>query len=123
VESAGTAAWDGEPANDYAIEVAARDVVDLGGHRSRRATPDRLRQADLVLVMERPHRAAVLELGADPERTFVLSEWPPPGEPELAISDPFGGSIEAYEECWRRIRRHIRRVAPQILEAARGRSV
>jgi len=123
VASAGTGAWDGEPATALARDVAADDGVDLGAHRSRRATAERVREADLVLVMERSHLPAVAKLGADPARTFVLSEWPEPGEPELVISDPFGGSVEAYEECWRRIRRHVRRVAPHVLEAARKRSV
>ncbi len=123
VTSAGTGAWDGEPATEYSIEVAAREGLDLKPHRSRRAGPALVRQADLVLVMERSHLQAVKDLGADPGRAFVLSEWPSPGEPELTVSDPFGGSIEAYEECWRRIRRHVRRVAPHVVEAARARSV
>ena len=73
--------------------------------------------------MERAHLEAVKRLGADPGRAFVLSEWPEPGEPGLEVSDPFGGSIEAYEECWRRIRRHVRRAVPLVVEAARTRSV
>ncbi len=123
VESAGTSAWAGQHATEYAIQVAARDGVDLAEHRSRPVGPELFRDADLVLVMEPGHRAAAVERGADPARTFVMSEWPPPGEPELTVADPFGGSIEAYEECWRRIRRHVQRLAPQLLEAARARSV
>jgi protein-tyrosine-phosphatase len=123
VVSAGTAAWEGNPATEFSVEVAARDGVDLGAHRSRRVTPALLHAADLVLVMERAHLGSVQALGADPQRTFVMSEWPPPGEPDLVISDPFGGSIEAYEECWRRIRRHVERIAPRIREALRARSV
>jgi protein-tyrosine-phosphatase len=123
VGSAGTAAWDGQPATAYSVEVAAADGVDLNAHRSRRVTPDLLRQTDLVLVMERGHLAAVQALGADPKRTFVLSEYPEPGDPALPLSDPFGGSLESYEECWRRIRRHVRRAAPHIVEASRARSV
>lgn len=123
VSSAGTAAWEGQPATDLAVEVAGRDGVDLSGHRSRRATPERLRAADLVLVMERGHLSSAQALGADPNRTHVFSEWPAPGEPSLPVSDPFGASIEAYEECWRRIRRHVQRVAPQVLEALRARSL
>jgi protein-tyrosine-phosphatase len=122
VESAGTAAWDGQPATDPSLDVAARAGVDLSGHRSRRVTPAALRSADLVLVMERVHLPAVRGLGADAGRTHVLSEWPEPGEPALQISDPFGGSLEAYEECWRRIVHHIARVTPHILEASRARS-
>ena len=123
VSSAGTAAWDGLPVTEPTLEVAARDGIDLSSHRSRRVTPALLRAADLVLVMERGHVSAVLALGADPKRTHVLSDWPEPGDPSLPVSDPFGASIEAYEECWRRIRRHVKRVAPQILEALRARSM
>ncbi len=123
VGSAGTAAWEGQPATEASIEVAAADEIDLGAHRSRRVTPELLRAADLVVVMERSHLSSVQALGADPRRTHVLSEWPAPGEPSLPISDPFGASVEAYEECWGRIRRHVKRLAPHVLEALRERSI
>jgi protein-tyrosine phosphatase len=119
--SAGTAAWDGQPASAGASEAAARAGLDLAGHRSRRAAADLLRDADLVLVMEREQQRAAEVLGADPRRTHVLSEWPEPGEPALAVSDPFGGSLEAYEECLRRIRRHVRRIVPHVRGALRPR--
>jgi protein-tyrosine-phosphatase len=118
--SAGTAAWDGQPASAGALEAAARTGLDVSAHRSRRATPELLRGVDLVLVMEREHARAAEALGADPVRTRVLSEWPEPGEPELAVSDPFGGSLEAYEECLRRIRCHVRRIVPRVREALRS---
>jgi protein-tyrosine-phosphatase len=122
VDSAGTAAWEGQSATDPSIEVAARDGVDLRDHRSRRITPALVREADLVLVMERGHLTAVKTLGADPGKVQLLSEYPPPGEPSLPVSDPFGASIEAYEECWRRIQKHMQRVVPTIREALRARS-
>jgi protein-tyrosine-phosphatase len=117
VVSAGTAALDGQPASAGAGEAAAREGLDLSAHRSRRASAELLRGADLVLGMEREHARAAEALGADPRRTHVLSEWPGPGEPGLAVSDPFGGSLEAYEECLRRIRRHVRRIVPFVREA------
>jgi protein-tyrosine phosphatase len=122
VESAGTAAWEGQPATETAISVAAGAGVDISEHRSRRVTPMMVRASDLVLVMERSHAGAVSSLGAAPDRTHVLSEWPEPGEPALPVSDPFGASIEAYEECWRRINHHLERVVPQIRDASRARS-
>jgi protein-tyrosine phosphatase len=122
VESAGTAAWEGQPATEPSVRVAANAGVDLSGHRSRRVTPAMVRGSDIVLVMERGHLAAVRALGADPDRTHVLSEWPAPGEPGLEISDPFGASSEAYEECWRRIQHHLERVLPVLREASRARS-
>src|SRR6266850_3232376 len=122
VSSAGTAAWEGQPASATTIELAALEGYDLVPHRSRRVTPALARAADLILVMEREHARAVQALGADPERTHVLSEWPDPGEPALPVSDPFGASREAYEECWRRIRRHVKRIVPNVREALRARS-
>ncbi len=122
VLSAGTAAWEGQPASDGSLEVARGSGIELSGHRSRRATPELVRGADLVLVMEREHRRAVQSLGADPDRTHVLSEWPEPGEKDLPVVDPYGGSSEAYEECWRRIRRHVERIVPHVREALRARS-
>jgi protein-tyrosine-phosphatase len=122
VGSAGTAAWEGQAASRASVEVAGREGIDLGTHRSRRATPTMVRGADLILVMEREHVRAVQALGADPRHVHVLCEWPEPGEPGLPVSDPFGGSIEAYEECWRRIRHHVERIVPHVREALRARS-
>jgi protein-tyrosine phosphatase len=122
VLSAGTAAREGQPASPATVELAAQEGFDLSAHRSRRVTPALARAADLILVMEREHTRAVQALGGDPERTHVLSEWPEPGEPALPVSDPFGASREAYEECWSRIRRHIQRIVPQVREALRARS-
>ena len=122
VSSAGTAASEGDGASDGTRRIAERAGLDLSGHRSRRITQDIARAADLVLVMERDHRAAVLALGIPADRVHVMSEWPAPGAPEQPVSDPYGGSLEAYEECWRRIRRHVERIVPQVREALRARS-
>jgi protein-tyrosine-phosphatase len=119
--SAGTLAAEGQPASAGSCEVAAQAGVDLSAHRSRRATAEMVRGADLVLVMEPEHARAALSLGADAEQVHVMSEWPDGGEPGLAVSDPFGGSREAYEECWRRIRHHVRRIVPRVREALRAR--
>ncbi len=122
IASAGTSAAEGQPASAGTRDVASRAGLDLSTHRSRRATADLVRGADLVLVMEPEHARAARSLGADARAVHVLSEWPETGEPALAVSDPFGGSLEAYEECWRRIRHHVRRIVPRIREALRARS-
>ena len=122
VISAGTGAAEGIPVSEHSTAVAARDGLDLSEHRSRRASRELVGSADLVLAMERHHLDAVRVLGADPARSHLLSAWPAPGEPGLDIADPFGGSIEAYEECWRRIQRHVARVAPHLVETLRSRS-
>ncbi len=122
VRSAGTAALDGQPASTGSRDVAFADGIDLSAHRARRVSAPLVRQADLVLVMEPHHRTALEALGAPMERVHVVSEWPAPGDPGLPVSDPFGASSEAYEECWRRIRVHVRRLAPAVKEALDARN-
>jgi protein-tyrosine phosphatase len=119
--SAGTAAVAGQPASEGAVRVAAVDGFDIGAHRSRALTPELARSADLVFVMSTAHRAAVESMGVPRAQVHVLSEWPEPGEPELPVFDPFGASFEAYEECWRRLRRHARRIASPVRQAIRER--
>jgi protein-tyrosine phosphatase len=121
LDSAGTAASGGEPASAGSLRVAAAAGFDLSGHRSRPLTREQVRDADLVFVMSPSHRAAVEGLGARRERVHVLSEWPAPGEPGEPVFDPFGASHEAYEECWRRLRKHARRIAPHVRQALRER--
>jgi len=120
--SAGTSAWEGQPVSEGTRAVAESEGLDLSGHRSRRATSQLLRSADFVFVMEPLHRVALEALGAPRDRVHLLSEWPEPGEPDLPVSDPFGASKEAYEECWRRIRRHVGRIAPIVRNALQAKS-
>lgn len=121
IQSAGTAATPGQPASEGSRRVAEAQGLDLDAHRSRPVTRELLEHADLVLVMSPSHRAAVLAQGAPRDKVHVLSEWPEPGEPELPVFDPFGASFEAYEECWRRLEQHARRIAPHVRQTIRER--
>jgi len=123
LRSAGTAAVPGQPASEGSQRVVQADGFDLSQHRSRPLTPELARAADLVFVMSPAHRAAVESMGVPREQVHLLSEWPEPGEPELPVFDPFGASFEAYEECWRRLRRHARRIASPVRAAIRERRV
>lgn len=52
VESAGIAALLGHPADPIAQELMRERGLDLSGHRARQLTPELVRAAELVLVME-----------------------------------------------------------------------
>ncbi len=121
VSSAGTATVAGQPASEGSQRVAVADGFDLSEHRSRPVTIELVRNADFVFVMSPGHRAAVEALGASRDKLHLVSDWPEPGDPELPVFDPFGASFEAYEECWRRLRRHVRRIAPHVRQALRER--
>src|SRR5258706_13456422 len=79
-ESAGTAAWEGQPATEPTLQVAEREGVDLGSHRSRRVTPAMVPAADLILVLGPGQLSAGQTPVTDRSRTHLLSEYPPPGE-------------------------------------------
>ena len=121
VRSAGTAAHPGQAASEGSRRVAERDGFDLSSHRARPVTAAIARGADLVFVMSTAHRAALEALGVPRQQLHVMSEWPEPGDPELPVFDPFGASFEAYEECWRRLRLHAKRIAPSVQQALRER--
>ena len=63
-------------------------------------------------------RAAVVGL-AELDQTGVVGEVFITAFLDLLKS--FGASFEAYEECWRRLRQHVRRIAPSVREALRAR--
>jgi protein-tyrosine-phosphatase len=121
VGSAGTHAAQGMPASENTRAVLAAAGLGLEEHRSRPVTSRLLDETDLVLAISREHRQAVVALNPGAaERTFVLSEFlASPGEDEsLAVHDPIGGSLEIYEETFRRIGAHLDRVLPEILSRA-----
>jgi protein-tyrosine phosphatase len=75
VESAGFG-FDDEGAHPASIAALAERGIDLRAHRSRRLAAEHIRNADLVLVMERAHVRKVSTF--DPSawaRTFTLKEF------------------------------------------------
>jgi protein-tyrosine phosphatase len=74
IGSAGRSA-EGRPATPSAVEVMADEGLDLGGHRSRRTSPELVAAADLVVAMAREHVRDVVLLAPDAlPRTFTLKE-------------------------------------------------
>jgi len=73
---------------------------------------------DLILCMERLHKERILS--AYPhigQKVHVLTEYlapEPPTEPD--IQDPYGGTMEEYERCYRRIRTEVERIAWAMLK-------
>ncbi|MCX0277811.1 hypothetical protein NLM24_46080 [Nocardia zapadnayensis] len=76
VRSAGTHARAGDRATPQVIEIARRLGVSLTEFRARRLSAEQIRSADLILAMDRSHRAAVVEIVPQAlHRTFTLREF------------------------------------------------
>ena len=99
VHSAGIGALVNHPADENTQAMMLAKDIDLSAHRAKQLTLEHLRQADLVLVMEKHHRQAVLDL--DPTargKTFLLGHWI-----NKEIPDPYRRGEEAHAEALRLI--------------------
>ena len=106
VHSAGTFATPDKPAIAVTVEAMAQRGIDISGHRTRQITPDLLRRAALILVMDEEHRRHIFYQGpACLTRTFLLSELS--GIHDY-IYDPFGLDVNAYAETRDLIETYIR---------------
>ncbi len=123
VESAGTRALVGEPADPQVQTLLVERGIDGTGHAARRLTPDLITDADLVLTATRDHRSAVLALRPVLlKRTFTIREFariaptvsedgtvldpaavadsralcPPSSPADDDLADPFGRGADAF---------------------------
>ncbi len=62
VESAGTYALTGRPAEPEVVELMQARGLDVSAHRARQLTPAMARAFDLILVMDASHQRAVESL-------------------------------------------------------------
>jgi protein-tyrosine phosphatase len=109
VRSAGILAGSGNPASPGAIEAARRAGLSLDSHRSRQLTPELAAEADLILAMSYEHELRIRQLHpAAGSRVLLLD----PGGNDVA--DPFGGSVEDYLSCFRRLEGLIRARLPEV---------
>jgi protein-tyrosine phosphatase len=101
VQSASVMGLQGHPAHPNAIKVMGEIGLDLSAHRSQPLTPELLRWADWVLVMEIAHARACRELEPSCDaRVLLLGSLCG----QLEISDPLGG----WKGRFRRTRDELR---------------
>ena len=121
VDSAGTWVNDGQSAADGSCEVMRRRGVDLSGHRSKSVTRELIGQFDLVLAMEPGHKEAMrLEFPEFAERIFLLSEMQ---GGVMAVRDPYGGPLSAYEIAANTIESMITKGIDRIIALVEARHV
>jgi len=98
VSSAGTSAWDGFGASDFAVSVLAEEGIDISGHRSRSITKELIEESDLIVVMARKHRDRIKEIVPDAKDKILVIGELDPGRDDPDIADPIGGDEDDYRE-------------------------
>lgn len=94
ISSAGVGALVGHAADATASEVAQVHGLSLDGHAARQLTRALCQSADLILVMERKHIAAVTAIDPGAHgKTMLFGRW----QGDREIADPYRLSREVYE--------------------------
>ena len=114
VNSAGIAALPSYGIYGLLEKVLKEEGIEISNHKPTQITPQIVRDADLILVMERRHKEAILGMAIEVEnRVFLLKEFA--GEKEnLDISDPIGQAEEVYRSRLQEIRGYLVKVLEKI---------
>lgn len=98
VVSAGIVARPGEPVSAHSVAALRKVGVDIGSHRARPLTQELLDGALAVFCMTRSHCTSIELQGAPaPARLHLLRAFAGGASP-AEIADPFGGSLQHYEQ-------------------------
>jgi protein-tyrosine-phosphatase len=103
------------------LEVSARRGIDLSGFRSQPLTPENVRRADLIIVMD-SGQARYIEraFGVRPERLVIAGDLDPVKSPTRAIRDPWMQSVLVFESSFDRLDRCAATLVAALNHAARS---
>lgn len=104
VTSAGLGAMSDYPMDAAALGLLAEHGIDGAAHCARQLTPDMLREADLVLGMEKNHVATMMRLAPEASgKIFLLDRWVRGRD----IPDPYRQQRDAFKHVYGMIEQGI----------------
>ena len=99
VSSAGVSVYSQQPANPNSVRAMAKVGVDIQDHRSQGLSSSMAKSALAFFGMTESHLALLsLQIEPAPPNTFLMREFIGDGA-SIAIPDPFGMDLSAYEAC------------------------
>lgn len=103
--SSGTHAREANLATENSILVSRDAGIELSNHRAQKLVAEMVGQADMILAMETLHVEYILSLDFSArDKTFPLARFAADGQKSGdVIPDPYGGSLNEYRACFRRI--------------------
>ncbi len=118
VSSAGVGAPLGMRPPHEMEELMSKEGVDISSHRAKPLRKELIDGADLIFVMEKHHRAKVVEMSPWAlERTWLLKECSSKAEERsLDIQDPIGKPFKIYQRCFDEIKECLNGVVEKVME-------
>ncbi len=102
IDSAGTGDWHaGQPPDERAQAVAARNGVDIGHLRARQVTPSDFHDFDHVIALDNQNLrdlAALRPASADARLSLLFDHVP--GRAGEDVADPYYGQDEDFDQTW-----------------------
>lgn len=102
VDSAGTGSWHaGEPPDERAVAVAARNGVDISGFRARQVTRADFDRFDHIVALDHNNLKDLRRLAPSggSARLSLLLDWVP-GRQGQAVADPWFGDAAGFDATW-----------------------
>lgn len=109
--SAGVAAVPA-PASANAKAAVRESGLSLENHTARQFTPELASETDLIVAVSPSHFSAVVRIAPEAEKKTVLLC-------EGGVSDPFGGDLSVYRECFAEIRKALENLLETIIHRER----
>lgn len=104
--SAGLSAHPGDPASPHALEIMRQYGADISGHASRTVDASAVSRADLILAMTASHLKNLrASFPGAADKAHLLLEYA--DRPGADVPDPFGGSLQTYESCFRTMKQAL----------------
>ena len=100
-DSAGLLALPGNPATSLAQRVAAEYGVSLTQHQAKSVTENLVDWSDLILVMEKGHKEALLSNSPKAAgKVLLIRHFARFGSKNRGVADPYGLNYDAYRFCF-----------------------
>lgn len=99
IRSAGLGALVGHPADPFSVQLMAERGLDIRGHRAQQIATSLVRDADLILTMDREQKKAVESRYVESKgKVFRLGEFG-----NYDIADPYREGIDSFRTAYQLI--------------------
>ncbi|XYJ11573.1 low molecular weight protein-tyrosine-phosphatase [Telluria sp. B2] len=99
IRSAGLQAMIGHPADPFAVQLMAEQGLDITSHRAQQISSQLVRDADLILTMDREQKKAVESRYVESKgKVYRLGEFG-----QYDIADPYREGIDSFRAAYRLI--------------------
>jgi len=121
VSSSGLSTYEGEWANEKAIDVLKKKNIDISSHRAKQLDYDIISASDLILTMTSAHKnilehsvpEAAHKIYTLKEYAYLISNEKSNGN-NLDIADPYGMDYNVYEQIMREIEAELQKIINNI---------